>query len=69
MAYAGHVEIGIKELPACGSNMWWSLYKMDGKQRKERGEIHLIQHLYIRQGKLSNHIRCWGRVLLSEVLL
>ena len=53
----GHVEVNVGELPASGSNNWWKLYKMDGKQRKERGEIHLIQHLYIRQGRLLQHTR------------
>ena len=54
----GHVEIKIKDLPASGSNTWWSLYKIDGKvQKKDRGEVHLIQHLYIRAGKVIQHTR------------
>ena len=53
----GHVEIPLRELPACGSNTWWTLYKMDGRQKKERGEIHLIQHLFIREGRLKEHTR------------
>jgi hypothetical protein len=53
----GHVEIPLRDLPACGSNTWWSLYKMDGKVKKERGEIHLIQHLFIREGRLKEHTR------------
>ncbi len=54
----GHVEIKIRDLPASGSNTWWSLYKIDGKvQKKGRGEVHLIQHLYIRAGKLMQHTR------------
>jgi hypothetical protein len=53
----GHVEIPVGQLPACGSNTWWTLYKMDGKVKKERGEIHLIQHLFIREGRLKEHTR------------
>jgi hypothetical protein len=53
----GHVEIPLATLPACGSNTWWQLYKLDGKVKKDRGEIHLIQHLFVREGRLKEHTR------------
>ena len=64
----GHLEINLKTLPACGTNKWWKLFKLDGKHKKERGEIHLIQHLFVRETKLSDHIRLI-KVLLSHELV
>lgn len=64
----GHIEIQLKTLPACGTNKWWNLYKIDGKQRKERGEIHLIQHLFTREDQLKEHTRLL-KVLLSHELI
>ena len=64
----GHLEINLKTLPACGTNKWWKLFKLDGKQKKERGEIHLIQHLFVRETEVSEHIRLI-KVLLSHELV
>ena len=64
----GHLEINLATLPACGENKWWTLYKLDGKQKKERGEIHLIQHLFVRETRLADHIRLI-KVLLSHELV
>ena len=64
----GHLDINLQHLPSCGENKWWKLYKVDGKQRKERGEIHLIQHLFIRENQLENHIKLL-KVLLSQELI
>ena len=64
----GHIEIQLKSLPACGTKKWWTLYKMDGKMKKERGEIHLIQHLFTREDQLNEHTRLL-KVLLSHELI
>jgi BAI1-associated protein 3 len=64
----GHIEIQLATLPACGTNKWWTLSKMDGKVKKERGEIHLIQHLFTREDQLTEHTRLL-KVLLSHELI
>ena len=66
----GHLDINLTSLPACGTNKWWTLHKQDGKNKKEkeRGEIHLIQHLFVRETELSHHIRLI-KVLISHELV
>ena len=64
----GHLDIDLRQLPACGENKWWKLYKVDGKQRKERGELHLIQHLFVREHQLQDHLKLL-KVLLSTELV
>ena len=65
----GHVDINLKKLPSCGENKWWGLYKVDGKQRrKQRGEIHLIQHLFVRENQLDSHVRLLKVLMSSELV-
>ena len=64
----GHVDIDLKQLPSCGENKWWTLYKVDGKQKKKRGEIHLIQHLFVRENQLDSHVRLLKVLMSSELV-
>lgn len=64
----GHVDIDLNQLPSCGENKWWSLYKVDGKQRKKRGDIHLVQHLFVRENQLDSHVRLLKVLMSSELV-